>query len=724
MTMRLSWAVLVPLLAMLHGVAAQEPPLADAEPLPVIPLAAEPEAPLPDEDAVELEPITTVGTRTPRHPLEVPASISIVTAAEIEARQLSDLGEALGGLAGVNITGGPRLNAESINIRGLSGTRVLLSVDGARQNFDGAHRSRLHVDPELLKSVDLLRGPASALWGSDALGGVVAVETKDAADLLRDGERFGLRLRTGFENASAEQLAGATAFGRFGELDWVAHAASRDSGAIQQGGGERIPHSALDTGSGLYKATWAPAAGQTLGVSLQRYQQRGESPSNPAQEVDTDNPLLARANDQDYLSARYGYAGEGRVEAAHVTAYRTSLAIVEDRVDEYRHDTLDFATEGFSAHGSLRFAPLAQRLTAGVEGYRDGSQATRNGAPRAQFPDAQREVLGVFVQDEIGLGHGWSVIPGLRYDSVRATSNTGAADETQQDRVSSKLAAAYDLTDWLSVHAGYAQAFRAPSLLETYAAGTHFLGNEFRPNPGLRPERAANVEAGVRLLWNELLAGDDSLRFKASAYGNDIDDYIETVVVVETQGPFPPPAQCTSPTPAEGCVNRNDDGTANPAIPPVFVGGYTTSVNLRNARIHGVELEGRYDLGPFSFGANYSRVRGEDTGNGMPLLTIPADAVHGTASVGSRGLRLGARVTHASAQDRVPVDAEGNPLIPPTSGYTVTDLFVSWEPSGATLRGLKLDVGVDNVTDRLYRNHLAPLAEAGINPRAALSYQF
>jgi hemoglobin/transferrin/lactoferrin receptor protein len=414
--MRLSMclAVLALLLAANTAAAAEASSSQTAEEaLPVIRVDAEREeaAGAAEDRPVELEPITTVGTRTPRDPLDLPASVSIVTAREIDERQLSDLGETLGGLAGVSIAGGPRVNAESINIRGLSGTRVLLSVDGARQNFDGAHRSRLYVDPELLKSVDLLRGPASALWGSDALGGVVAMETKDAADLLREGERFGVRLKTGFEQASDERLAGATGFGRTGDFDWVAHVASRDSGQIEQGNGERIPHSALETGSGLYKATWLPGDDHTVGVSFQSYFQNGESPSNPAQEVDEDNPLLARGNDQNYLTARYGYSGDGRIAGANVTAYRTALGIVEDRVDRYRHDTLDFTTQGLSAHTSLRFEPLTQRLTLGVEGYRDASEAKRNGAPRPQFPDAQRDVLGAFVQDEIGLGRGCPSFP-------------------------------------------------------------------------------------------------------------------------------------------------------------------------------------------------------------------------------------------------------------------------------------------------------------------------
>lgn len=711
------------LLLLCTAVRAQEPS-AEQEPETVgtIPLDSEPQpasSPEVEEESVLLETITTIATHTPRGSLEVPASVSVVTAQEIEERQLSDLGEALGGLAGISISGGPRVNGEAINIRGLSGTRVLMSVDGARQNFDGAHRSRLYVDPELLKSVDVLRGPASALWGSDALAGVVALETKDAADLLRRDERLGLRLKTGFEESNGEQLGGGTLFGLAGNVDWLAHYSSRSTDDVRAGGGTLIPHSALDTRSGLYKAGWRPAGPHQLGVSFQNFFQSGESPSNPSQEVSATNPLLARKNNQDYLTARYGYTGEGRLGGAQVLAYRTALGIVEDRVDAPRHDTLDFVTEGLSGHASLRFAPLAQRLTLGFEGYRDASKAERNGAPRSQFPDAQREVFGVFLQDELGLGHGWSLIPGLRYDRVRARSNTDAARETDEDQVSLKLGAAYDFTDWLSVHAGYGEAFRAPSLLETYAAGTHFLGNEFRPNPALRPERAANIEAGLRLGFRDGLLDEDQLLFKATVYDNDIADYIETLVVVETEFPS---AQCESLTPPPGCVNRNENGTANPLVPPVYVGGYTTSENLRNARIRGYELETSYEIAGLAFAANFSHARGEDSSTGAPLLSIPADTLNSVLSYRWGDIRLGARVTHAAAQNRVPLDNEGNPAIPRTPSYTVTDVFLSWAP--ASPDGLKLNLGVDNVTDRRYRNHLAPLPDSGINPRASLSYQF
>src|SRR5699024_132827 len=98
-------------------------------------------------------------------------------------------------------------------------------------------------------------------------------------------------------------------------------------------------------------------------------------------------------------------------------------------------------------------------------------------------------------------------------------------------------------TDWLQLHASYAQAFRAPSIQEMYVGGRHDFGAmgyaDFRPNPQLQAETAANKEIGLRAHWQQLLAQDDELRFELTAFRNDVDNYIESYM--ELAGPPGPP---------------------------------------------------------------------------------------------------------------------------------------------------------------------------------------
>jgi len=689
------------------------------------------------EPVTRFEAVTSVATRTERKASDVPASVSIVTADEIALGQASDLGEALENEAGVDLMNGPRPQGESLNIRGVAGKRILLTVDGARQNFNGGHRGRLLIEPDMLKSAEILRGPGSSLYGSGAIGGVVALTTKDGADFLEPGERFAARAKQAFESANDEYLTGGTAAARLGSLDFLADFTARDSANLRQGGGDELPHSALDTRSGLYKLSWFPGGAHELGLSLNTYDQEGKSPSLPNRNVDDTNPLLDRDNEQDYLTARYVYDNPaGLLTGGRVVTYRTDLRITEDRVDEPRFDVTEFETFGVTTNADIELAPFSQVISFGADYYENTGEATRNGDPRPQFPDAVQEVYGVFVQNELTLGR-FSFLPGVRFDRYEGRSETGVAEPIEENELSLRFGAQYRATNWLSIYANFGEAFRAPDILESYVSGTHFLGNEFRPNPGLRPEKAQNKEIGFRFGFDGLLGAADRLEITASYYDNDIDDFIETIVEVEVEGP-PAPPRCFEPDPPDGCVQARPSDfldapiepgasapVAEPGVPIVFIGGFTTSINLPEAEIEGGELIASYEFGPILGEVSYSRVRGENKETGEPLLDIPADSIKGRLQYQWGDARLGLRVTHAEEQNRVPdLDTSLAPFARPTDGYTLLDFYGSWQPTAGLLGGLRFDFGVDNLTDRSYRRHLALLDEAGRNARARVTYRF
>jgi hemoglobin/transferrin/lactoferrin receptor protein len=713
----------------------ERPDASDSGIVPTIPVGPSdpPEDPVAKE-SVELEPIVVVGTRTPRAVSDQVGSVAVVSDRDIEYRQASSLGEVFRNLPGVATEGGPRANAEFVNVRGLSGPRVLLVVDGARQNFLGGHRSSLLVEPDLLKQVELLRGPASAIWGSDALGGVVVVGTKDASDLLEAGERLAGRLRMGFESSAGEGAGSGIAAGRLGDFDFIGSFSQRASDDYALADGSRMPHSALDTQGALGKLSWLPAGPHSLSLSHQDFQQAGQSPSNPATEVTDTNPLLDRTNGDRYTTLSYGFAsGEnGWLRAAQLNLYRSDLVIREDRVIAPRKDLTLFKTDGAGGHFSMPFDFGTEReplFTLGAEAFQDSAHATRDGQPRPQFPDAERTIGGAFAQAEVPLGR-ITVVPGLRYDRYHAESNTTGAAPVDEAALSPKLGLTYELFDGVKLRGSYGAAFRAPALIEIYAAGQHFLGNNFVPNPDLRPETARNLEAGLSL---ELpgFGEDQAATLGGSIYRNRIDDFIELFVAVEEQLVAP---QCAPPAPAVGCVNRNDDGSANPAVPPIFIGGTTSSRNLPSATLDGGEIEAAYAWGPFKLGTAYSRVRGRNDDDGQPLLSMPADRLRTTLDLrlfGSLMSSLGH--THHARQDRVPtfVDEDGNEqqVVPATPAHDVWDFSLSYEPSGSTgslfgMRSPRLVLGVDNLTNEDYRDHLNVLRSPGRNLRASVSLGF
>lgn len=694
---------------------------------------AEPEIPSEetDRDADErtlLDAVVVSGTRTRQRAFDVAESISRLDADQIRQMGVNQLGEALAGMAGVDLAGGPRASGQQLNIRGLSGTRVLLSVDGARQNFDGGHRSRLLVDPDLLESVEVLRGPASAIWGSDALGGVVSLTTRDAADLLRPGDNWGAKLSAQTGSAANELGSGATVFSQTDGTGLIASLNRSSYDDLVQGGGTVLPWSAGQTDGALFKADQMIGDAE-LEFSHQRFELAETSPSNPANPLSDTNPLLDKRDRQSYTTGRYSFARDpngGGIVGTSLIFYRSALDVIEDRVDEPRHDTLNFRTTGGSVQTSYSLPGWGLLLTVGGERFVDHASATRNGAARPQFPDANREVAGIFAQTEWQLGK-WRITPGLRLDRFTGQSDTDAAEDVKESAVNGKLGLGWSPIEALNLSLSYSGGFRAPSMLESFAEGQHFLGNDFTPNPNLRPEKADKFEAGIRWrLPNPTLFGaalGDRIEARMSVYDMRIRDYIETTVEVVSEGPFPPPTQCLPPSPAVGCVNRNDDGSANPMVPPVFVGGTTTSTNLDRARIRGTDLEAGWLLGPAKLALAYNQLRGENEETGMPLLNIPANTLKATLSGQLGPLELGLRHTRGAAQDRVPLDSEGNPIIPTTEAYAVTDFFGTWRPALASL-DLRLDFGIDNLADSRWRRHLSQFAEAGRNLRVGASLLF
>lgn len=636
----------------------------------------------------QLDEITITATRTPRQAIEVPAAISVVGREEILRRQAQSLDDLLRDVPSVELSGGPRTTAEQPSIRGLGDERIVIRLDGARQNFQAGHKGRTFLDPTLLKQVDVLRGPASALYGSGALGGVIAVATKDAADLLREGRRAGGQARLSYQDNGDEFLASLTGYAAPADgIGLLASGTWRTSEDSETGSGLTIPYSGDDLLSGLVKADWAPAAGHRVRLSWQGYSNDQVLPSAPDT---TDLSILVdRVTRQDTVNLSYeGVAGP--LFDLRGAVYWTRTDLDEDRVDRPRLDRTELETIGIDLANTSRFTagPAEVALTYGVEAYRDEQKGTRDGGPRPQFPDAESEVVGLFAQAETVFAERFTLTPAVRWDSFDQSA-AGQASRTDSE-VSPSLRAAFEASGWLTLFAGYSTAFRAPSLTELYNSGLHFPGvcpipgrpcvipnNFFVPNPALGPERGATIEIGANLAFDDVLLERDRLLLKGALFRNDVEDFIEQAVLIPQ--------------------------------------GQTVRRNVQEARIEGIELELVYD-GPAWFGsAAASVLRGTDENTGRALDDIPADRL--VLTVGraweDHGLTAGWRATLADEQDRVN-------LAQPTAGYVLHDLFVTWRP----VEALRLDLGVDNLFDKAYRRHLSSIPERGRTLKAAALVSF
>ena len=174
----------------------------------------------PARAEAELDAVTVVGTKTERVLATMPGTITIKTSAALRRELAQSIKDALRYEAGVSVQNQPsRFGLAGFNIRGLDANRVLIEVDGTRVadgfsigSFSNAGRDAVELD--VLKRMEIVRGSASSLYGSAAMGGVVAFTTRDAVDFLNPGESFAAAGRVGSSGADNGRFASSTvAFG-------------------------------------------------------------------------------------------------------------------------------------------------------------------------------------------------------------------------------------------------------------------------------------------------------------------------------------------------------------------------------------------------------------------------------------------------------------------------------------------------------------------------------
>lgn len=182
-----------------------------------------------------LDTTTVTATRTANSSFELPASVSTVERQQLDEVQANTLSTALRTLPNVNYGGGPRAAAQSPAIRGLQGPRIILTVDGARRNNDGGVNTPLLIDPDLIRQIDVVRGPMSAAYGSGGLGGVMAIETLNADDMLDPGQSSGGRIKAGYRSANRESSSNLTLAARGERADILASGTYPDYGTIHTG---------------------------------------------------------------------------------------------------------------------------------------------------------------------------------------------------------------------------------------------------------------------------------------------------------------------------------------------------------------------------------------------------------------------------------------------------------------------------------------------------------
>ena len=616
---------------------------------------------------------------------QVIAPVSVIGRDDIELRQAGDLGDLLYGIPGVTATQGPRPEAFVPNIRGLGEARVVLRIDGARQNMAIRHRAQTLIDPALLERVEVLRGPASSLYGSGATGGVILFETLDAAGFLDPGQAVGGQASLGYRSNNDAWIGSATLAGQAGDFGIITSVTQRKTDDYEDGDGNTLALTESDLTSGLVKASWR--LDDVQHVSLTYLGLVDNSPSLTTADRPTGD-VIDRSTRQQSTSLRYQLDPASDWLDMDAVLYWSKLMFDERPVTagQTRSEN-SVSTVGLDLSNSSRLqtGAINHTLTYGTELYRDIQRGLRDGQPAPQFRGSRRETIGLFAQNTAELTERLDLVLGLRYDDIDSSPDEEGLTADSVSQTSFQAGVLFDLSQDWALTASLNESFRAPALRELFIGGQHFPGNFYVPNPDLKPESARNYELGLRFDRSGVMTANDRLRVRISVFRNDVDDLIEQRVRGADE-----PAPFTDTTRFE---------------------------NVGEARIEGLEAEIRWRSGDYHLNLFGARLRGDDRTLDIPLESIPGDEL---------GLRLerylgnalfGGQVVHSFEQDRV---LGGMHRAQPTPSHTLLDLFASWQATDQ----LRINARIDNLTDETYRRHLTLINQPGRSFRLQALYQF
>ncbi|EAN8970988.1 TonB-dependent hemoglobin/transferrin/lactoferrin family receptor [Salmonella enterica] len=629
--------------------------------------------------------LTVTATGNPRSAFEAPMMVSVIDTADPENQTAASAADLLHSVPGITLSGTGRTNGQDVNLRGYDRRGVLVLVDGVRQGTDTEHLNSTFLDPALIKRVEIVRGPSALLYGSGALGGVIAYNTVNASDLLMESRQYGFRVFGTGGTGDHSLGMGASAFGRTDNLDGLIAWSSRDRGDLRQGDGSTAPNDE-SINNMLAKGTWKIDGAQALSGSLRYYNNAAQEPKNPQEVAATSasNPMTDRSTIQRDMQLSYKLAPQGNDWlSAESTVYWSEARINAQNLDntnEYREQT----TKGGKVENRSRLFTdsfASHLLTYGGEYYR---QEQKPGGATTGFPEAKIDFSSGWLQDEITLRDlPVTLLGGTRYDNYRGSSD-GYAD-VDADKWSSRAGMTISPIDWLMLFGSYAQAFRAPTMGEMYNDSKHFsIGrfytNYWVPNPNLRPETNATQEYGFGLRFDNLMLSDDALEFKASYFDTNAKDYISTTVD--------------------------------------FAARTTMSYNVPNAKIWGWDVMTKYTADLFSLDLAYNRTRGKNTDTGEYISSINPDTVTSKLNIplAHSGFSVGWIGTFANRSTHVSSQYTKQP------GYAVNDFYVSYQGQQA-LKGMTTTLVLGNAFDKAYWSPQG-IPQDGRNGKIFVSYQW
>lgn len=675
--------------------------------------------------SAELGEVIVSGARSERALLDVPATVDVITAQDLDPAQVQDIRDLVRELPNVSVRRAPqrfggvmgqtgREGNAGFNIRGLEGNRVLLAVDGIRIPqalssgvMGSAAFGRDYFDLGLISRVEIVRGASSALYGSDGLAGMVAMFTTEPEELLRDGQTLGGRLHAGYDTEDEGQRVGLTLAGRASDtVQWLGSVQWGRSQALDNQGDNQAPNLNRtapnpqddERQAVLAKVVLTPGGGNRHTLTLEHVQRSSVTEVLSGRAVALTAPTHVADLDgtDDMERTRLSWDGRWRLGTAWADEVRAVLgwqsaqsqqvateirplqAVVANRT---RVRDVTYSEETWQAVlQAEKTRPVAQgqwtqKLVYGLDWSQTSMDSLLTGLvppvsetfPARRFPQTDVTTTALFLQSEWA-SERWSVIPALRYDHIELDARPSAGYRLQPSSLtasswSPKLGVIWRAAPSWSVFGNWAAGFKAPEPLQLNNSFEMLVGQPYRliPNPNLRPERSQTLELGAR-------GSQGAVSWSAAVFTGRYRDFIEENVPVGGAGTVTDPS-------------------------------LRQAINRQQVRIHGVELTGAYRLSPSTtLRMAYGQTEGRDTSRQQALNSVnPAQWVLGLDHRHG-AWTWGAVVRHVEAKSRSDIDFSSIPNQFAPAAHTTLDLTAQWQIT----RAWQLSAALRNVTDRKY----------------------
>ena len=630
----------------------------------------------PSSGALNLQQVTISATRQEQTVESVPGTVTVHTREELDRNNVNTIKNLVRYEPGVSVGGaGQRGGISGYNIRGIDGDRILTQVDGVEvpnDFFNGpyAKTQRNYVDPEIIKRVEILRGPASVLYGSNAIGGAVSYFTLDPDDIIKPGKDVGARLKTGYSSADESWLKSATVAGRADQFDGLLHYSQRDGHETESYGsnnGTGLARTAANpedvrTYNVLAKIGWNYNEDSRLGLTYEKYKDDRDTDQKSAYggPFDKGQPAIPasvlpggmyqwRTGNDTVTRERFGLEHSFALDSLLADNVKWSLnhqvAKTDQSTEEFyypisrkvlrtRETLYEEKQWVFDAQLDKAFslADTEHLLTYGTTIKQQKVTGSRNGngtclavfgscrtlgavstadvlKKSSDFPDPTVNTYSLFAQDQISWDK-WTFLPGLRYDYTELKPHI-TQEFLNTVAADGRGTVSNDSKTWHRVSPKFGLTY---ALTDQYTWYGQYAEGFRTPTAKALYGRFENTTTGYRVEPNPNLDPETSKGFETGLRGQFESGSFDVAVF----------------------YNKYRDFIEEDAISPGYNELTFQSANIKRATIKGAEVKGRLNLDVFGAPqglytqGSVAYAYGRNNDNGEPINSVnPLTGVFG-----------------------------------------------------------------------------------------------